>query len=43
MCQDFAAADRKCPDYVREGYNMIDSLAGTGESGELINNATTTI
>ena len=32
--QDFAAADEKCPASVREGFSMIDELAGQGDSGE---------
>ena len=31
--QDFAAVDEKCPMYVREGFSMIEELAGKGDSG----------
>ncbi len=30
--------DEKCPQYVREGYSMIDELAGQGKDGEYVDN-----
>ena len=31
--QDYAAVDSKCPEYVRKGFSMMDSLVAEGETG----------
>ncbi len=34
--QDFAKADARCPNYVREAFVLIDELVQMGEAGNML-------